>query len=116
MSRQYDIPESLAWPIIGRLESSQTQRSKADVVGVVRSDITRLFTGFQETGYVRRRQGQGRPRATTANNDQYILITARRDRRANSTQILRQLLLAIGRKVLRKTIQNRIHEDGLHAG
>ncbi|GFW30612.1 transposable element Tcb2 transposase [Trichonephila clavipes] len=37
MSQQRDLPESMAWRVIGRLESGKTQRSVADAVGVARS-------------------------------------------------------------------------------
>ncbi|GFX70489.1 hypothetical protein TNCV_4474231 [Trichonephila clavipes] len=37
MSQQRDLPESMAWRVIGRLESGKTQRSVADAVGVTRS-------------------------------------------------------------------------------
>ncbi|GFV24195.1 transposable element Tc1 transposase [Trichonephila clavipes] len=58
MSQQRDLPESMAWCVIGRLESGQTQRSVADAVGVARSVVARLWNRFQETGNVRRRPGQ----------------------------------------------------------
>ncbi|GFW65463.1 transposable element Tcb1 transposase [Trichonephila clavipes] len=57
MSQQRDLPESMAWCVIGRLESGQTQRSVADAVGVARSVVARLWNRFQETGNVRRRPG-----------------------------------------------------------
>ncbi|GFV57103.1 uncharacterized protein TNCV_3530521 [Trichonephila clavipes] len=69
MSQQRDLPESMAWRVIGRLESGQTQRSVADAVGVARSVVARLWNRFQETGNVRRRPGAGRPRATTSTDD-----------------------------------------------
>ncbi|GFU91392.1 transposable element Tcb2 transposase [Trichonephila clavipes] len=56
----------MAWCVIGRLESGQTQRSVADAVGVARSVVARLWNRFQETGNVRSRPGAGRPRATTS--------------------------------------------------
>ncbi|GFX95993.1 hypothetical protein TNCV_2288831 [Trichonephila clavipes] len=49
MSQQRDLPESMAWRVIGRLESGQTQRSVADAVGVARSVVARLWNRFQET-------------------------------------------------------------------
>ncbi|GFX50084.1 hypothetical protein TNCV_2375731 [Trichonephila clavipes] len=64
MSEQRDLPESMAWRVIGRLESGQTQRSVADTVGVARSVVARMWNRFKETGNVRRRPGAGRPRAT----------------------------------------------------
>ncbi|GFW28116.1 transposable element Tcb2 transposase [Trichonephila clavipes] len=57
MSQQRDLPESMAWRVIGRLESGQTQRSVADAVGVARSVVARLWNRLQETGNVRRRPG-----------------------------------------------------------
>ncbi|GFX68742.1 transposable element Tcb2 transposase [Trichonephila clavipes] len=115
MSQQRDLPESMAWRVIGRLESGQTQRSVADAVGVARSVVARLWNRFQETGNVKRRPGAGRPRATTSTDDRYIQLTARRNRTENATQLQRQLLLATGRRVFSQTVRNRLHEGGLYA-
>ncbi|GFT61361.1 transposable element Tcb2 transposase [Trichonephila clavipes] len=104
MSQQRDLSESMAWRVIGRLESGQTQRSVADAVGVARSVVASLWNQFQETGNVRRRPGAGRPRATTSTDDRYIQITARRNRSENATQLQRQLLLATGRRVSSQTV------------
>ncbi|GFX06087.1 transposable element Tcb2 transposase [Trichonephila clavipes] len=93
MSQQRDLPESMAWRVIGRLESGQTQRSVADAVGVVRSVVARLWNRFQETGN----------------------LTTRRNRTENATQLQRQLLLATGRRVSSQTVRNRLHEGGLYA-
>ncbi|GFY23475.1 HTH_Tnp_Tc3_2 domain-containing protein [Trichonephila clavipes] len=87
MSQQSDLPESMAWRVIGRLESGQTQRSVADAVGVARSVVARLWNRFQETGNVRRRPGQ----------------------------LQRQLLLATGRRMSSQTVRNRLHDGGLYA-
>ncbi|GFW41643.1 transposable element Tcb2 transposase [Trichonephila clavipes] len=115
MSQQRDLPESMAWRVIGRLESGQTQRSVADAVGVARSVVARLWNRFQETGNVKRRPGAGRPRATTSTDDRYIQLTARRNRTENAMQLQRQLLLATGRRVFSQTVRNRLHEGGLYA-
>ncbi|GFX06804.1 transposable element Tcb2 transposase [Trichonephila clavipes] len=115
MSEQRDLPESMAWRVIGRLESGQTQRSVADTVGVARNVVARMWNRFKETGNVRRRPGAGRPRATTLSYDQYIQLTARRNRTENATQLQRQLLLATGRRVSNQTARNRLHEGWLYA-
>ncbi|GFU43966.1 uncharacterized protein TNCV_1878471 [Trichonephila clavipes] len=47
----------MAWRVIGRLESGQTQRSVADAVGVARSVVASLWNRFQETGNVRQTRG-----------------------------------------------------------
>ncbi|GFT38666.1 hypothetical protein TNCV_2931321 [Trichonephila clavipes] len=66
----------MAWRVIGRLESGQTQCSVTDAVGVSKSVVARLWNRFQETGNVRRRPGAGRPRTTTSTDDRYIQLTA----------------------------------------
>ncbi|GFW03382.1 transposable element Tc1 transposase [Trichonephila clavipes] len=115
MSQQRDLPESMAWRVIGRLESGRTQRSVADAVRVARSVVARLWNRLQETGNVKRRPGAGRLRATTSTDDQYIQLTARRNRTENATQLQRQLLLATGRRVSGQTVRNRLHEGRLYA-
>ncbi|GFT06955.1 HTH_Tnp_Tc3_2 domain-containing protein [Trichonephila clavipes] len=115
MSQQRDLPESMAWRVIGRLESGQTQRSVSDAVGVARSVVARLWNRFEETGNVRRRPGAGRPRATTSTDDRYIQLTARQNRTENATQLQRELLLATGRRVSSQTVRNQLHEGGLYA-
>ncbi|GFV18257.1 hypothetical protein TNCV_3219311 [Trichonephila clavipes] len=57
MSQQRDLPESMAWRVIGRLESGQTQSSVADAVGVAKSVVAKAVESIPETGNVRRRPG-----------------------------------------------------------
>ena len=101
MSQKRDLPESMAWRIIGRVESGQTQRSVADAVGVARSVVARLWNRFQQPGDVIRRPGQGRPRAITVTDERYIQLTARRNRIDNATQLQR-------RRVSTQTVRNRL--------
>ncbi|GFV15942.1 hypothetical protein TNCV_801461 [Trichonephila clavipes] len=97
--------------------SGQKHKSVADTVGSP-SVVARMWNRFKETENVRRRPGAGRPRATTSSYDQYIQLTARRNRTENATQLQRQLLLATGRRVSNQTARNRLHEGGLsmHVG
>lgn len=53
MSQQRDLPESVAWQIIGRLESGKAQRSATESVAVARSIISWLWDHSQETGNVK---------------------------------------------------------------
>ncbi|GFW14580.1 transposable element Tcb2 transposase [Trichonephila clavipes] len=39
MSQQRDLPESMAWRVIGKVEPGQTQRSVTDAVGVARNEF-----------------------------------------------------------------------------
>ncbi|GFW36864.1 transposable element Tcb2 transposase [Trichonephila clavipes] len=65
---------------------------------------------FLETGSAGRRPGQGRRRATTPNEDRYLVLTARRHRNMNATLLQQHLRSATG-----TTIRNRLHGVGLYA-
>ncbi|GFX66630.1 hypothetical protein TNCV_1427961 [Trichonephila clavipes] len=58
MSQQRDLPESMAWRVIGRLESGQTQRSVADAVRVARSVVARLWIRSKKQEMLDVDQGQ----------------------------------------------------------
>ncbi|GFX30821.1 hypothetical protein TNCV_657071 [Trichonephila clavipes] len=49
------------------------------------------WNGFQETGHVQRWLREGPPHAIIVNNDQYILLIARRDTTANAAKVQRLL-------------------------
>ncbi|GFX35211.1 transposable element Tcb2 transposase [Trichonephila clavipes] len=87
MSQQRDLPESMAWRVIGRLESGHTQRSVADAVGVAKVLL----------------QGCG-----IDSKKQEMLDV-------DQGQLQRQLLLATGRRVSSQTVRDRLHEGGLYA-
>ncbi|GBL83808.1 hypothetical protein AVEN_132688-1 [Araneus ventricosus] len=70
---------------------------------------------FQDTGSIERKPGQGRPRATTATEDRYLSIIARRNRGATASQLSRDLHAATGTRVSRVTVSKRLHETGLFA-
>ncbi|GBM94229.1 Transposable element Tcb2 transposase [Araneus ventricosus] len=70
---------------------------------------------FQDTGSIERKPGQGRPRATTATEDRYLFIIARRNRGATASQLSRDLYAATETHVSRVTVSKRLHETGLFA-
>ncbi|GBM17162.1 Transposable element Tcb2 transposase [Araneus ventricosus] len=70
---------------------------------------------FQDTGSIERKPGQGRPRATTATEDRYLSIIARRNRGATASQLSRDLYAGTGTRVSRVTVSKRLRETGLFA-
>ncbi|GFU58652.1 transposable element Tcb2 transposase [Trichonephila clavipes] len=62
-----------------------------------------------------RRQGQGRRRATTPNEDRYLVLTAWRHRNLNATLLQQHLRSATGTTVSTQTVQNQVHGVGLYA-
>ncbi|GFV04304.1 transposable element Tcb2 transposase [Trichonephila clavipes] len=85
MSKRSHLTNSEAWRVVGRLEGGQTQAEVAQAIGVSQSVISRIWNRVLETGSAGRRPGQGRRRATTLNEDRYLVLTARRNRNMNDT-------------------------------
>ncbi|GFW28403.1 transposable element Tcb2 transposase [Trichonephila clavipes] len=98
-----------AWRVVGRLEGGQTQAEVAQAIGVSQSVISRIWNRFLETGSAGRRPGQGRRRATTPNEDRYLVLTARRHRNMNATLLQQHLRSATGTTVSTQTVRNRLH-------
>ncbi|GFS77098.1 transposable element Tcb2 transposase [Trichonephila clavipes] len=115
MSQRSHLTDSEAWRVVGRLEGGQTQAEVAQAIGVSQSVISRIWNRFLETGSAGRRPGQGRRRATTPNEDRYLVLTARRHRNMNSTLLQQHLRSATGTTVSTQTVRNRFHGVGLYA-
>ncbi|GFS89582.1 transposable element Tcb2 transposase [Trichonephila clavipes] len=115
MSQRSHLIDSEAWRAVGRLEGGQTQAEVAQAIGVSQSVISRIWNRFLETGIAGRRQGQDRRRATTPNEDRYLVLTARRHRNMNTTLLQQHLLSATGTTVSTQTVRNRLHGVGLYA-
>ncbi|GFS87517.1 transposable element Tcb2 transposase [Trichonephila clavipes] len=73
------------------------------------------LNGFLETGSAGRRPGQGRKRATTPNEDRYLVLMARRHRNENAILLQYHLRSATGTTVSTKTVRNRLHSVGMYA-
>ncbi|GFT77816.1 transposable element Tcb2 transposase [Trichonephila clavipes] len=115
MSQRSHLTDSEAWRVVGRLEGGQTQAEVAQAIGVSQSVISRIWNRFLETGSAGRRPRQGRRRATTPNEDRYLVLTARRHRNMNATLFQQHLRSATGTTVLSQTVRNRLHYVGLYA-
>ncbi|GFX36894.1 transposable element Tcb2 transposase [Trichonephila clavipes] len=114
MSQRSHLTDSEAWRIVGRLKGGQTQAEVAQAIGVSQSVISRIWNRFFDTEIAGRRPGQGRRRATTPNEDRYLVLTARRQKNMNAT-LLQHLRSATGTNVSTETVRNRLHGVGLYA-
>ncbi|GFX86699.1 transposable element Tcb2 transposase [Trichonephila clavipes] len=74
-----------------------------------------LDQGSKLGGTAVRKVGGGHPRTTTAGDDRYIILQAKRDRRQSASVIAQQLTTATGRQVSRFTEARRLHKGGLFA-
>ncbi|GFW58003.1 transposable element Tcb2 transposase [Trichonephila clavipes] len=115
MSQRSHLTDSEAWRVVGKLEGGQTQAEVAQAIGVSQSVISRIWNRFLETGSAGRRPGQGRRRATTPNEDRYLVLTTRRHQNMNATLLQQHLRSATGTTVSTQTVRNRLHGVGLYA-
>ncbi|GFU91919.1 transposable element Tcb2 transposase [Trichonephila clavipes] len=77
--------------------------------------VGRIWNRFLETESAGRRPGQDRRRATTPNEDHYLVLTARRHRNMNATLLQQHLRSATDTTVSTQTVRNRLHGVGLYA-
>ncbi|GFW24999.1 transposable element Tcb2 transposase [Trichonephila clavipes] len=92
MSQRSHLTDSEAWRVVGR-----------------------TWKRFLGTGSAGRRPGQGRRRATTPNEDRYLVLTARRHRNRNATLLQQHLRSVTGTTVSTQTVRNSLHGVGLYA-
>ncbi|GFV71882.1 transposable element Tcb1 transposase [Trichonephila clavipes] len=87
----------------------------SEELGIAQSVIPRLWQRFQEDGNVSRCYSTGRPRVTTPNEDRYLPVTAKRNRRIAASDLSRQLCSGTVTTVSRQTVYRRLGHIGLYA-
>ncbi|GBN89465.1 hypothetical protein AVEN_258463-1 [Araneus ventricosus] len=80
MSNHQCLDDGMRWRIVGRLEAGQSQVQICREFNLMPSVVRNSWKQFQDTRSIERKPGQGRPRATTATEDSYLSIIARRNR------------------------------------
>ncbi|GFX62398.1 uncharacterized protein TNCV_1381231 [Trichonephila clavipes] len=91
MAQRKHLDDILRGRIIGQLECERTQLEVSEELGITQSVISRLWQRFQDDGNVSRCYNTGRPRVTTLNEDRYLAVTAKRNRRSTASDLSRQL-------------------------
>ena len=89
--------------IIGMLECARSQREVSQALNVSQCAISKLWKRFQTTGNVARRTVPGRPKVTTARQDRYLTITARRQGNISASQLSSALATGTGVTVSRQS-------------
>ncbi|KFM68040.1 Transposable element Tc1 transposase, partial [Stegodyphus mimosarum] len=115
MTQRTHLDDFLRCRIIGRLECGCTQLEVSDEHGIAKSVISRLWQRFQDDDNVSRRYSTSRPRVTTPNEDRYLAVTAKRNRRSTASDLSRQLSYPTGTTISRQTVYRRLGQIGLHA-
>ena len=115
MAQRKHLNDFLSGRIIRRLEFGCTQLEVSEELGIAQSVIIRLWQRFQDDGNKSRCYSKGSPRVTTPNEDRYLAVTAKRNRRSTASDLSRQLSLAICTTVSRQTMYRRLGHIGLYA-
>ena len=113
--RRRHLDEFTRGRIIGKLEEGRSVTSVAAEFGIAHSIVSRAWNTFQRTGTAVRRFSRGRPRTTTAADDRYIVLQARRNRRLTAGQIARHTQQSTGRRISRFTVARKLNNGGLFA-
>ncbi|GFV34821.1 transposable element Tcb1 transposase [Trichonephila clavipes] len=115
MTQRKHLDDFLRDRIIGRLECGRTQLEVSEELGIAQVVISRLSQRFQDDGNVSRCYSAGRPRVTTPNEDRYLAVTAKRNRRSTASGMSHQLSSATSKTVSRQTVHRRLGHIGLYA-
>ncbi|GFT09479.1 transposable element Tcb1 transposase [Trichonephila clavipes] len=115
MAQRKHLDDFLCSRITGRLECGRTQLKVSEELGIAQSVISTLWQRFQDAGNGSRCYSTGRPRVTTPNEDRYLAVTAKRNRRRTASDLSRQLSSATGTTVSRQTVFRRLGHIGLYA-
>ncbi|GFW55674.1 transposable element Tcb2 transposase [Trichonephila clavipes] len=113
MARRNHLHDFTRGRMIGKLEKGRSVTSVAAEFGINKSVIPRAWKAFQTTGTAVRKVVGGRPRTTTAGDDRYIILQAKRGKRQSASVIAQQLSTATGRQESRFTAARRLHKGGL---
>ncbi|GFS79836.1 transposable element Tcb1 transposase [Trichonephila clavipes] len=96
-------------------ECGRTQLEVSEELGITQSVTSRLWQRLQDDGNVSKCYSTGRPRVTTPNEDRYLAVTAKRNRRSTASDLSRQLSSATGTTVSRQTVYRRLGPILLYA-
>ncbi|GFW05244.1 uncharacterized protein TNCV_3357631 [Trichonephila clavipes] len=98
MAQRKHLDDFLRGRIVGRLECERTQLEVSEELGIAQSVISRFWQRFQDDGNMSRCHSIGRLRITTTNEDRYLAVSAKRNRRSAASDLSRQLSSATVRQ------------------
>ncbi|GFV21351.1 HTH_Tnp_Tc3_2 domain-containing protein [Trichonephila clavipes] len=87
----------------------------SEELGITQSVISRLWQRFQDDGNASRCYSTELPQVTTPNDDRYLAVAAKRNRRSSASDLFRQFSSATGTTVSRQTVYRRLGHIGLYA-
>ncbi|GFW26235.1 transposable element Tcb1 transposase [Trichonephila clavipes] len=89
MAQRKHLDDFLRGRIIGRPECGRIQLEVSEELGITQSVISWFWQRFQDGGNVNRCYRTGFPRVTTPNEDRYLEVTAKRNRRSTASDMVK---------------------------
>ena len=87
MAQRCQLDMFVKWRIVGMLKSRQSQTEMSRILNVDQFVISSLWQRFQSTGDVTRRPVSGWPRITILCQDQYLAMSAQRQRGSTAREL-----------------------------
>ncbi|GFS82445.1 HTH_Tnp_Tc3_2 domain-containing protein [Trichonephila clavipes] len=115
IAQRKHLDDFLRGRIIGRLEYGRTHLEVSEELGITHSVISRFWQRFQDDGNMSRCYSTGHSRVITPNEDQYLAVSTKSNRRSTASDLSRQLSSATGTTVSRQTVYRRVGHIGLYA-
>lgn len=100
---------------VALVEDGRSVRYAARSIGKPETTVRRAITRYRETNSYSRRHGSGRPRATSARDDRFVILQSLRDRHSTAVQLAQRLRGVRGTAVNSQTVRRRLVEYGLRA-
>ncbi|GFV98413.1 transposable element Tcb2 transposase [Trichonephila clavipes] len=110
MSNHGSLDGRMRWQIVGRLEAGLCQVQICREFSLTSSVACNLWKQFQDTRFIEKNTEQGRQRATIAREYPHLLIIARRNGRATTSQLSICLYTSTGTRVSRVTVSKRLNQ------
>ncbi|GFU64288.1 HTH_Tnp_Tc3_2 domain-containing protein [Trichonephila clavipes] len=114
MAKRKHLDDFLSGSIIGRLKCGPTQLEVSEELGIIQRVISRFWQRFQNDGNASRCYSTGHSLVTTPNEDRYLAVTAKRNRRSTASDLTNQLSSDTGTAVSRQTVYRRLGHIGLY--
>ncbi|GFV61325.1 transposable element Tcb1 transposase [Trichonephila clavipes] len=114
MSSRDHIDDFISGRIIEKIEEGRKITNVAREFDIAHSVVSRLWNSFKTTGMCSRARG-GRVRSTTSEEDRYIVLSAKRNRRTTAQQVAKSVSCCLRKADNPKTVARRLRGGGLYA-